>query len=1292
MKKYEKIDLEKEMTKDYSYPEYGEDKMQAKLYRKRELYYNRAPERPDIKNYEDIRKYREDKCGGTFDLADHQKLIRNLINPNTPYKGLLIYHGLGTGKCLHPDSMIEVNGSIQKIEDIYMKYADHRSVVNDNEGTWYTPARKLLVKSYNENNIVTGNVIKLYTQYISSKVKTVKLENGMCLVSTMKHRILTSEGWKLNPKIGDSVFVYDRKSMYQSSVIDVYLTDYSGHVYDLEVEKYHNYVAEGIITHNTCAGVAAAEEFIPLVDRYKTKIHILVPSAMLKESWKDEIIKCSGNAYLTTDIKLLSKSEKRKEKKLAKSRILKYYKIMTKQAFTKRVIGERISEKVIGDGENNKTIYRKNEYGEFERDIAIDRIDSLDNTLLIIDEAHNLGQGSGEAIRKILDNSNNLKILLMTATPMGNLAPDIIELLNFLRPNDSPLIKNKVFIPGKVEDVELRPGGLEYFKKMAKGYISHVRGSDPLTFAERIDKGELPPKVNHIRMTRCKMSKFQELRYEVAVKESGNAGLEQITRDASNIVYPILSQEGNGEIIGISGKAGLNILMNQIKSNKGDLNKAICNKFFKSGCLDMVDISSSGSNITGDIFKFPYIKIFSTKYYKALKNINRLIWGKKGAKTAFIYSNIVTLGVETFKEILLRNGYLEYQDETSNYQINANTVCYYCGKTFSEHTKSSLYKPPKILNTVSENIDISEDSPNYTSFSGKIPDHDFRPATFITVTGGNPEEGGDAVPSEKKAILDSVYSSPENRNGKLIKIVIGSPVMNEGISLKNVGEVHVLDVHYNIAKLDQAIGRAIRHCSHQDVISEKNMFPKVQVYKYVASLGNKRLTVEEDMYRKGEQKYILIKKIERAMKEVAIDCPLNHNSNIFKEEVERYKNCGQKGKEPCPAKCDFTECRFKCDEKILNNKYYDPNRNIYKQLDVDKLDHSTFTEGLARGEISYAKERIKELYITRAIYSLDEIIDYVKSTYKQEKIKLFDEFFVYKALDELIPITENEFNNFKDPIIDRFSRQGYLIYVDNYYIFQPFELNTKAPIYYRSNYNRDVNNNLSLKSFMLSNPEYKEVLEKKNKNKRKVEYDFKSVMEYYNTRDEFKYVGILDVRPNGDKEDEIFKIREKRSKILDKRRGVGIQSLKGAVCNTSKNRHYLVNIAKKIGLKDIKSEYTRSELCDMIKSRMLYLEKYSTDKDENKYTYIMIPADHPVYPNPYNLEDRVETIKKRLMDEIDIKFSIKKETYKKTEGEEKGMPSYMLKIEDTKEIRKYQSIIEKNGAKLEKGVWIIRIQ
>ncbi len=40
-------------------------------------------------------------------------------------------------------------------------------------------------------------------------------------------------------------------------------------------------------------------------------------------------------------------------------------------------------------------------------------------------------------------------------------------------------------------------------------------------------------------------------------------------------------------------------------------------------------------------------------------------------------SNLVKVGIELFQETLLQNGYLEYQEEYTNYHIDNNTLCYF---------------------------------------------------------------------------------------------------------------------------------------------------------------------------------------------------------------------------------------------------------------------------------------------------------------------------------------------------------------------------------------------------------------------------------------------------------------------------------------------------------------------------------------------------------------------------------------------------------------------------------------
>ena len=505
--------------------------------------------------------------------------------------------------------------------------------------------------------------------------------------------------------------------------------------------------------------------------------------------------------------------------------------------------------------------------------------------------------------------------------------------------------------------------------------------------------------------------------------------------------------------------------------------------------------------------------------------------------------------------------------------------------------------------------------------------------------------------------------------------------MNEGITLKFVKQVHILDVHFNLNKVYQTIGRAIRHCVHNEIASETNPFPEVDVFKYVVTLPNtEELSIEELLYKKAEQKYILIKKVERALKEVAIDCPINYNGNVLPEEVKKFENCNSI--KECPVRCDFTKCNYLCEDKSLNLKYYDNTTKLYKTIKRIDLDYSTFTNELARPEINNIKQIIKTLYRIRYVYTIDQILDYVKTNYDKNKLDLFDPFFLYKAIDELIPITENDFNNFEDTIYDKYNNQGYLIFRDKYYIYQPFTENEDILMYYRTSYKDELLHDINIQQFIELN---KININVKEKNK------YKYIMEYYESKPDFIFVGIIDKDINNK---DVFKIRQEKEKLEIKKRGSGIPTLKGAVCYSSKDKKYLKEIANKIGVNNVE-KINRFDICKVIKQRLLFLEKYSTNKDKNKYSFIIIPCNHTIYNFPLNLEDRIEQIKELINNSLpkNVIFKIEDKKNGIFEGNRnKMLSSYKLSFSYENYHNEFLNKLEKIGLKLDDKEWNIVIE
>ncbi len=1112
---------------DYSYPLPNDENFQSKIYKKREFYYHKIPQREILEDYKDIKEYRDQICKGEFKLREQQILLDNFLSPETPYTGLLIMHGTGTGK--------------------------------------------------------------------------------------------------------------------------------------------------------TCTAISIAEQFKEQVKKYNTKIYILTFGPNNKETFKSELLFCTGETYLKNKdlLEQMTKADIETEKKIAIYGALQNYKILSYKTFYKKVLGEKISEKKIVDNQKIKTTYRKTEEGDFEREIVVDKITNMDNSILIVDEAHNLtGNEYGEALKKIIKNSKNLKVVLLTATPMKNLADDIVDILNFLRPLDNQIKRDKIFTNEKNYRMQFKSGGEEYLGKMSSGYVSYFRGSMPYTFAQRIDKGQILPNMLFTPVVRCMMEKFQ-LKYYKNTKANVDDTLDRASSSAANFVYPGLSSN-NRELNGFYSADGLNKIISQISTNKKELIQLINKNIFKGKIKkddidNFIDINEN-KNITGNILHLNYLKPFSIKFYKCIKRLSKLTENYKGTGTAFIFSNLVKAGgMELFAEALRVNGYLEYSMNSSDYNINDNTLDYRTGKTFGQFKK--------------EKLNLSE----------------FYPSTFLIVTGG--DDSGDEISEVKQKIIREVFNNSENKNGKMIKLVLGSKVMTEGVTLENVKETHILDVHYNLGKVHQVIGRAIRMCKHTAVINDNNKFPVVNVYRYVVSLDGE-LSSDENLYRKAELKYLLVKKVERVLKENAIDCPILLHGNKFPEEIKKYKGCvpptlenKKKGKLICPEICDFQSCDFKCNDNKLDN-IYNKKKGTYENLDIKNIDYNTFTNELAKSEIIDIKNKIKDLYRFKHVYTYEEILDKIKVSFSNHQSQLFNKDFLDLALHQLIPKSENDYNNYKDTIYDKYNKTGYILQRNKYYIFQPFDDNQDIDLNSRQKLKFDIDNMISVENYYVQ--KYGNTIEDKTVQgqtiTKKKAYDFESTYEYYNDRNDNFIVGIIDMNTNKNSSNSIdlFKIRPPIKKDASKKRGTGIYSLKGAVCSTSKDRDYLLKmlnrLQKLVPHVKIKSnkKTNRTSICNEIKLYLLYLEKYSTSKDKNKNTYMMIPFDHPTLPFPYNIEDRIKYILNKVKSIVEREYD-----YKVIKGKDSNfdyfnlskLPSYIIDIKINKYIESNLNKLldmgfKKNGSRL----------
>lgn len=120
------------------------------------------------------------------------------------------------------------------------------------------------------------------------------------------------------------------------------------------------------------------------------------------------------------------------------------------------------------------------------------------------------------------------------------------------------------------------------------------------------------------------------------------------------------------------------------------------------------------------------------------------------------------------------------------------------------------------------------------------------------------------------------YKNLENFNNGKVDVMLLSGAGSEGLTLKNVRTVIILEPSWSEDTVQQVIGRAIRQCSHKDLPMEDRV---VSVYrlKSLESQNNRSTDehVEESALRRHAQKLSFLE----ALQEVAVDCDLFKNQN-----------------------------------------------------------------------------------------------------------------------------------------------------------------------------------------------------------------------------------------------------------------------------------------------------------------------------------------------------------------------------------------------------------------------------
>tara|TARA_X000001036_G_scaffold439971_1_gene493417 strand:+ start:334 stop:3804 length:3471 start_codon:yes stop_codon:yes gene_type:complete len=625
------------------------------------------------------------------------------------------------------------------------------------------------------------------------------------------------------------------------------------------------------------------------------------------------------------------------------------------------------------------------------------------NRLIVIDEVQNIRTNKGkedidsldvdekvfQLLMSIVKRAVNLKLVLMSATPMYDSYEEILSIINLLNANDgrSLISRSDIFdVNGNFKE-----NGKELFVQKITGYVSFVRGENPYLFPYRVYPLQFEPSKSFLNskyptknllgedidvdeyVENLDMYVVNVGEYQHTILEKYKEGLsrKKLKQLGYNIIEPgvqLLTMtyptvEETNDLRFHYGKKGLSSIMTYDDTT---LDKKVKNE--KKNFEYKPEVLSS----FGRIFSLAEIGKYSSKLYELGIQI------KESNGIVMIYSRYIEGGVIPIALMLEEMGFKRY----------GNTVSL---------LKASTTVPLDAL-TMKPQSEVSGT---------------FSQACYGMITGD--QALSNANREEIKALTDD-----DNIDGKNIKVVLVTLAGSEGIDLKGIRQVHIIDPWYNIFRIEQLIGRAVRTCSHKKLPFRKR---NVQIFLYTTYTNDDIEHADLNLYRRSYVKMKQIGKLSRVLKEYAIDCHLNiKQTNFTVEKLNQTVKIElstqgkpeidyQVGDKQYSHLCDYmSECEYTCKpnssipEITLETKY------PFIVLNVDKI-----------------VERIKSLFYEYISFEKPQLIKLIQ-IHKEYPIEQID-----LALDKLIHDKTEYLTNANGTV-------GRLVNIDKYYRFQPLEL------------------------------------------------------------------------------------------------------------------------------------------------------------------------------------------------------------------------------------------------------------
>jgi hypothetical protein len=823
-------------------------------------------------------------AGTDFDLLTHQKIVRDYLNLYTPYRGLLLYHGLGSGKTCTSIAIAEGMKSDKRV--FIMTPASLKM-------NFFSEMKKCGDELYKKNQywefvstIGNPNYVGILSRALSLPSQYVTEHQGAWLVNINKEPNYTKMSVneqkqldeQLNAMIRNKYTDINYNGLNERKMKDL-TGDYSRNPFDnsvIIIDEAHNFVSR-IVNKLKAPESISYKLYEYLLSAQNAKVVLLTGTPIINYPNEISILYNILRGYIKTWTIPVSWS---KTEKLNENTIL----TMLDNANLKTYDYIHFSD--------NKLVITRNPYGF----INTKKRGSLKGTKKANikykggsqNTRRNYHGGNSEVFDRYngvkLDDAGNITDNQFLSSVLRILKSDrngvtvkdamIEEVNNRALPDDKDIFFNS-FID--VDDGHAK--NMNLFQRRILGLTSYFRSAQEELLPEFVEteEGDTYHVVKTV-MTPHQFSIYEKIRKEEADREKKSTKRKQMmtgkadelynvsstyrifSRAACNFTFPLgierpipgIKRIAEGEE-DIDENALDNIEVDENEEPRANtaVDRPIDDTYNRriESVMEEVSRNKDGTT-TSEYLSKEALPDYSPKFAKILENV--LDTENQGLH--LLYSHFRTIeGIGIMRLILLANGMAEFK-----------------------------------LKRVGDEwaLDIAEE--------------DMEKSKFVLYTG--------TETAEEKEIIRNVYNgtwslvpqpivtemskyAENNIYGDVIKMIMITSSGAEGINLRNTRFVHIVEPYWHMVRVEQVVGRARRICSHQDLPEDLRT---VKVFLYVSTLSEEQkndeknvelrirdisrvdkktpVTTDETLYEIASSKQRINNELLRAIKESAVDC------------------------------------------------------------------------------------------------------------------------------------------------------------------------------------------------------------------------------------------------------------------------------------------------------------------------------------------------------------------------------------------------------------------------------------